>query len=732
MNQQPSQPRARESTHFPRRLRQLPGLRTNPGGVLAVLFLSLWALGNWLLSLRSVMRDYNPLPVWDYWRVANFLDRYKAFDFSVLWLQHNDHRIVFPELIFAADMLLFHGHQVLPLIVSVLCYAGVWGTLAWAFHSDQHLPWNIRKTGMLLAGIVIGWQGSSVVLGNTFLLQWTMLQFAVVAALALLMQSARRAHSGYLLGALFAGVVATYSSANGMLIWPLLLAAGFLIRLTRTKQLVIAITGVVAIGIYFIGYHSAEFSFLSIFEHPVYAAGFVLSYLSMPMGALGQPVAALGFGAFNFFGLSLLLIVAARRKLLATAPGVVLFGNFLFTLGTAMITAAARMNPSDPKFLASLAARYITLPLVNWAVLLLAALWLAGRRKWELASAGNIGVLACLCLLGATSSLRPWIRGNGSFIADEQVAAVSMESGLSDPALEGKLYPDPGLIERALPALKKNGETIYASYKPATWMGRPARLLFQDCGEGREGVPVASVYPVLGGFEVTGVSPRRIFSAPQFIFVDGRGLIVGFGEEITAGVPAVDAELGLKAKRYWVGFINGQYGSSAFSTYQVGQEGSCMHQVTAVRPLGGTRQVQATASGKAIAGVDFAGQGWKENALPPLVTAENGPGGGFWSSWAGADQSTGQLTSSAIETGPNHCLILSTLHGPSIQGLALRVEDAASSRVLETVPLRGGETRWKFWRVPIEPSVARVKIVGEDKGTGWGQWLAFGLPARCR
>ena len=188
--QTPSEPLEEWLTAVAARIKRWPGMSHNPTGVLTVLILGAWAILNWLLSIRSIIRDYNPLPVWDYWNVADHLEKYKALDFSVLWVQHNEHRIVFPETVFAADMLFFHGHQIFSLIVSFACYFGVWLVLAWAFHSDKAIPPAIRNAGILFAAIVIGWQGSSVVLGNTFLLQWTMAQLAVVLSLALLAASA--------------------------------------------------------------------------------------------------------------------------------------------------------------------------------------------------------------------------------------------------------------------------------------------------------------------------------------------------------------------------------------------------------------------------------------------------------------------------------------------------------------------------------------------------------------
>ncbi len=194
-------------------------------------FLFIWLISNWVHTIRAMVHTYNPLPVWDYWRVVQYFDRYKAFDFSVLWIQHNEHRIVFPEIVFATDMLLFHGRQILPLVISLLCYFLVWIVLLAAFRSDKALPALVSSTGILLSGVVIGWQGCVVVVGSAFLLQWTMLQLAVTRACFYSQKPGITEAIGIWSAPIACGVIATYSSGSGMLIWPVMILAGLLIPL---------------------------------------------------------------------------------------------------------------------------------------------------------------------------------------------------------------------------------------------------------------------------------------------------------------------------------------------------------------------------------------------------------------------------------------------------------------------------------------------------------------------
>ncbi|HEX4748333.1 MAG TPA: hypothetical protein VH302_02220, partial [Bryobacteraceae bacterium] len=126
---------------------------------------------------------YCALPVWDYWRTAENLTAYKQFHVATLWQQHNEHRIILPELIYAADALLMHARQILPIACSVVFYLGAFAVIAASFWSDGRISVLNRIIAVMLAAIVVLWQGIATVLADAFLLQWTLLQIAVACAL---------------------------------------------------------------------------------------------------------------------------------------------------------------------------------------------------------------------------------------------------------------------------------------------------------------------------------------------------------------------------------------------------------------------------------------------------------------------------------------------------------------------------------------------------------------------
>ena len=72
-----------------------------------------------LSTLIWIVQSYSALPFWDQWDTVMELGRLQAgaYGFDDLVAQHNEHRLVFPRLIFYADAYLFRGRNLLDLAV---------------------------------------------------------------------------------------------------------------------------------------------------------------------------------------------------------------------------------------------------------------------------------------------------------------------------------------------------------------------------------------------------------------------------------------------------------------------------------------------------------------------------------------------------------------------------------------------------------------------------------------
>lgn len=704
-------------------------------GTLAPLLLfalSAWLAFTWFETLQRTMRYYTPLPVWDYWRTAAFLPLYQAFDFGVLWRQHNDHRIVFPELVFAADYLLLHGRQLLPLSISFLCYLGNWIVLGWAFGSDDSVARPVRSIGILLAGIIIGWQGSAAVLADTFLLQWTLLQFAVLLSLAFLARLKETAATADLIAVIACAVVATYSSANGVMLWPILLAAAWLLSVGKRQVIAIGIAAALSIGAYFIGYHfTGNSSIGNLFRHPLYSIEFIGAYLSMPLGAIKSTEFGVLVGLISLGIVILLAITAVRKPLLVSRAGVVLFGSYIFLLLTAVLTAAGRMDPSDRIFFAAKATRYLAVPLISWGVFILLCLWLSSRLHWRFAAPYAIALVVAVLLLLGLPKLRWWLQGSDQDRAKAQLAALAIELGLQDGGVDLGVFLDSQSVSVWAAGLRKNDLSVFYQAH-SKWLGHAAGG-FAPLRESVVPGEITYTFPVLNGVEVAGWADESELRRRTgwILLVNENGQIAGFGRKLPAGFPGFFDNPRTPPALGWAGFINLSYATKYFSAYVIDRRG--LFPIQGSAPVPEVQVIAWQTAGPQIQGIGWQmDPKWTPNNLPPHAALGQGPSGPIYGSWSGDDRNTGRIMSSVFPAPANGCLVLPVLQGPRAGGLSTSLMDSDTNQILASVPFQNTAKQWVFWRLPFPPSVRHLRIVAEDKGKDWGEWLAIGNPSQCK
>ncbi len=713
------------------RMRGLLSANSNRIALPLLLLLSAWAGFSWFLTARKILCYYNPLPNWDYWNVVQNLQAYRAFDVGVLWQQHNEHRIVFPEVIFAVDMLLLHGRQILPLAISFICYFSNWLVMSWVLLSDRNLALKIRYTTVLLAGVVMGWEGSAMALGIPFLLNWTLTQSASVFALASLSLFRKTSRLIYLVGTIVGGTVATYSSANGLVLWPIILTTAVLLSLKKQYLMALASAAVANIGLYFVGYRvSAALNLSTLLTHPVYLLAYLSSYVSMPFGILGTSQFALWIGFVNILLFFVLFAIAARARLLTSAPAIVLFGHCAFTLLSGLLIAAGRMNPSDTSFTAAKASRYLTVPLVNWGALVMVLIWLSGRSRWRLASPTHIALTAIVLLWLALPKFGEWLSTNDLVFARQQWASLSVESGLLDPEMIQYVFPDLNFVKIYLPALRNNHLSIFHRGYSSS-LGKAFVSRFSELPRPRQSGAVTRIRPVLGGVEVEGWTEGS--RSQRIVFVNDSGRIVGLGGKLLAGFPPELQSMITPSSLAWVGFINSAFPTKSFSTYVIERRRPGIALIAGPSAIPAVTVAPLENVGAPITGLEWRmDPSWTVNGVPPGSQFGTTPPKRSYGSWSGSDANTGQLRSLKFNAPVNGCIIVPVLHGISVDGLSVEIRDPDTSRVLAVAPMEDADNYWRFWRFPLAASAKHLCITAEDRGKDWGQWLAVGQPSQCQ
>ncbi len=541
-------------------------------GVLILAPLSFWAILNWWHTAVDVSRFYINYPVWDYFVVEDHHTRYKAADLSVFWVQHNEHRIVFPELLFAADQLWFHGQIVLPLVASFCFYFGIWLVAVYALSQDRTVSFVPRWAAALLAAILLAWLGAAYPLATPFLLQWTLNQFTAILAFSFLAKASVNSRPLWLFALLGSAIISTFSSANGLLLWPSLLLFAAYLRLGWQRISLIAASGALSSALYFVDYKSPQpVDWQPVIAHPVYFAQFIGVYLSMPFAFL-KPESVFGVqvGLFSLGALAVALLWAWRNKALKSQTAIVLFGYMAFVLSSALLTAVGRMNPDDPAFQSAKAVRYLTMPLSYWAVLAAILVWVIARVPGAGTILATVFVASTSLLLFRMSHKRGFADFSNSMnesYATEQWAAMAIESGIVEPNTSLILFPDGDVLPRSIPVMRQEKLALFA--KPeSSWVGRDAKGIF----------PAQPGPPVAGGIVASKKLQNAITVAGwardssdhlELVLVDEDNRIIGLGKRLPAGLPQCFEDLRTPQNQQWTGFVNLAWDSRSATPYIV-------------------------------------------------------------------------------------------------------------------------------------------------------------------
>jgi len=688
--------------------------------------LSAWFLVSWALVLQRVLRYYNPFPAEDYWRVLYDACLYKARGFSIFFKPHNEHRIIFPEIVYQLD-LLFHGRLILPIVVSFLCYFGTSLMLAWIVCRDRSISKAARAFAALVGGTVLAWQGAAVIVGDPFLLQWTLSGLCAVIAVSCVAISARSG-SKYLVTAIIAAAIATYSSGNCLLLWPVLLLEALILRLTRRYVAFIAFTGVVFIALYFVDYHpGSSLDLVSSASQLPRALGFLATEVSMPFGLGKRDGFAVGLGILNILIVVSLFVHAWRKRTLWHETPIVLFCIYLFTLLSAVLTTIGRMNLA-PAYGAAKASRYWGIQLLSWADFALLCSYFNTKSNWKTRTKAPIYAIILLLTAYGTIKLRSTLGYDDDQFANRQFAALSFENGLEDTGLTRRIFPDPTFVFLLLPCLQSRHLSVY-SLPTAGWLGRPATAVAPVAGDSRAGA-VISTYPVESGIEIVGWTEPEKDGSEQIVFLNERREIVGFGRKLSAGFPTDLRTLAIPTSVAWVGFVNLKYGARTVSPFFLSRG--------RLQPIGGavpiTNNIQRVRDdeGVLLNGIMWhMDPTWTLNGIPTAPYLGNVPRSAIYGSWSVDDHNQGQIESSIFPAPSTGCLLVPVLHGLFIDHASIQILDADSGAIMRSIPMQNGDSGWQFWKLRLEKSNQRIRILARDRGSEWGQWVAIAQPSEC-
>jgi hypothetical protein len=511
-----------------------------------------------ITTLIVVQNGYSPLPYadgWNFWRSRIFHGNYTAFLFN----QHVEHRIAVPRLFFIIDRFVFHARNLFPLICSLLAQAatGVW------LYKMARRTGDFSQGSLVLLGCAIGSALFSAQqfpnLVQEFQIATTMLYCAFCGSILALLRTSEGREEG--LGREFwfavccvSALVATYSSANGLFSWPILVLLAVWLRLPLRFRLALAVNMVLATGSYLRGYYTPPG-----FSKPLEEVAQNLTsvflraamFLGSPSGAIHASIAG-AFGplpdgsraalaaACGFVGMAAAfwaLLRMWRRHERFTKGHAALVHVVLFVVLTAGLVGIGRATPAFDV----MTERYQTHALVFW-IALGAFYWASVERRLRALTAARLQMALSaivLCPILTLAFRQPfWIQYSKGYAESLGQAEAAIVSDVYDPPVWQWSFPSSGpLIFGSVGYLRQNRLSVFTEAW-TTWAGQPVGRLFRM---DRDKVCLGyfdSATPVISSFKpgwlVTGWGwdiPRQI-GPETVILVDPAQRIAGVARNI--------------------------------------------------------------------------------------------------------------------------------------------------------------------------------------------------------
>ena len=559
-------------------LKQLRNFRENPRQrtqIVLTLACGAVAVCTMLTMLLIDIRAYSALPLldyWDFWRsiVAN------GYHLKTLFALHNEHRILLPRLWFMMDHLWFGASGIFVLTSIYLIQFGH-GLLLWRIGARASGCGPLENLAMGLLVIAVLFASRQLMnFTQPFQIQFVGVYLLATSALYALMRfdgptasppAPKRAY-GWLAFSLLLAWAATYTMANGLLLWPVLVVFAVALHLRWKPVALIGANGAVATIFYFQSWISPpqHVSPLASLFNPPQALAFALTYLGSPIDDTvsaiskiflvgGENYRWLCAAAVGLFGLTAVIVFIARlleRRYAFNRAQLLLVHNLLFIVITAIVTGMARGIQFSLG--EALSSRYSTPPLIFWSCFFL-LLWSIqtglGEPEFVQPSTNfQVGALLAIFLL-VTINQTPRL----ATVRAERLSISQVEAAITVPVFDEpvwkRAYFAPQYILQVVEYLHQQRLSVFRS-EWTQWPGKSLRNTFR-VGSSNDAclgaIDEAAFLPsdTWPGFRVTGWAwDRESRQGPsKVILVNEGGVIVGVALGEFDRPDVVKAQLGV-------------------------------------------------------------------------------------------------------------------------------------------------------------------------------------------
>jgi hypothetical protein len=516
------------------------------------------------ITVYGVIKAYCPIPYYDQWgevTVQQHLDR--------LLSQHNQHKILFPRLIFIADKLLFAGTDEFNLtLILLIQFVHAWLLISLLSRTRKMSEVEIASGGAIALSLLFWmYQGENFTSG--FQVQFVGVFAAATGAfMALALTSGLRGAAA----SVILGGIAAFTMANGTLVPLLLVSLAVWLRRPRGQVLFLIIMAGLVMALFFYRYQVKvqDVPLSMLFTR---AAPYALAYIGMPfatrvdltLGQLGNAQALL-FPArlFGMFGVAIFISsvgVLVWRPHLASPARLALLHAMAFIIATALMTEFGRINPY--------ASRYGTAALVFWAaaILLLWSFRPRQSRRWALASSVTALTIAVII----ATAQEPFINSAHEASLGRQQATTALLSHVVDNEAFERIFPWAGNVARSDVAafllaqakeMRAEGLSIFGK-RWANWLGTPLNthadiISNRRCVGSLDEISIPTQYNPMS--RVRGWAwDRTAGTVPSVILLtDTSGIVVGYALPGSERPDVKTAHPQLNGRTGWEGHASGQ------------------------------------------------------------------------------------------------------------------------------------------------------------------------------
>lgn len=532
---------------------------------------------------------YTPTPwddMWDFWRWSF---RYNGNAIWHLAAQHNEHRIALGRIFFLIDEFWFSGTAKF-LAVCIPAMQLAHAVLLWILNRKESS--FSKPTLWFLGACALGAMFSLQQFANFtwyFQLTFIAVYFCASASFIALLKCGHGSRGStapltrrgrwWLAAAVVFAVCSTYSVANGLLIWPLLLSLAFSLSLTWGARLIILLFGILSWVAYFVGYvlppgapsplqallHLDQFArfFVCILGSPFAPLAVKLGKLAQPDQITNLAAASGGLGLLGVLAY-LILLWRHRRSGNVTRVERVYIHLLLFVLASIGLIASGRYYfPIE----GALNSRYTTPALLFWLFLTslllirtsqLALRWAAPASLFYEAAAVTALALFYFCLPPATIA---YARGYQLYLDEPEAALANL---VFDAPRYAHLnyWQIPAVVSMAKIMNTRDLSVFHERWHP--WLGdkigRHYTLLPKDKCSGFVDSIAAVQGGDLSGYRLTGWAwdNQNSLGRRFMLLTDAEDRLVGSG---FLGVLRPDVASNLKKPQAvnsgWVGYVSG-------------------------------------------------------------------------------------------------------------------------------------------------------------------------------